>query len=376
MSSQGLKRTPLYECHKAAGAKFTEFGGWEMPVQYSGLVDEHNTVREKVGMFDVSHMGEVSVKGPQALEALQYMTSNNVSKLFPGKAQYSLLTNEQGGVVDDIIVYHLADGEYLVCVNAANADKDFAWMTQQNAFDCIIENVSAEYAQIAVQGPAAASVVTELLELSDDELSSDNFPFFCFQETHSQGAKLKDIDLLLARTGYTGEDGFEIFCAAEESTRIWDGLMEVGKAYGLKPAGLGARDTLRLEACLPLHGHELSDDINALESGLGWVVKLKKGEFIGRDVLEKVKKEGPERKLVGFRVLDKGIVRDGAPIFTAEGTKIGISTSGTKTPTVGVAIGLGFVEAAHAEIGTVLLAEVRGKSLKIELVPTPFYRRS
>lgn len=373
MSAEELRRTVLYPCHERAGGKFVEFGGWEMPVQYSGLVDEHLAVRSAAGLFDVSHMGEVTVKGPKALEFLQHVTSNDVAKLFPGKAQYSCMLNENGGIVDDIIVYMLAENDYLLCINAANTEKDFSWLTKNNSFGAELENVSSEFAQIAIQGPKAFSILEKALGAEVGEFSRENVKPFCVvtKEFKLGG---KSVPLLLARTGYTGEDGFEVFCPSEQGPDLWDLLMETGQPEGLKPAGLGARDTLRLEACYPLHGHELADDISALESGLGWVIKFKKGEFIGKASLVAQKKEGLKRKLVGLEVKDRGIIRHGTALHLPGGAKIGEVTSGTKPPTVGKAIGLGLVPVENSEIGTSLEAEVRGRRMAVEVIATPFYK--
>lgn len=345
-----------------------------MPVQYSGLVDEHTAVRNDAGLFDVSHMGEVSVSGDAALDFLQHVTSNDVSKLAPGKAQYSLLTNETGGVVDDIIVYMRGEGDYLLCVNAANTAKDFQWLSDRNTFGANLENVSSDYAQIALQGPKAVKILSQSVDKTEDEFSAAQFPAFTHQTlVHDFGSG--EVELLIARTGYTGEDGFEIFVEPGSAPALWDLLVENGQAFGLKPAGLGARDTLRLEACFPLHGHELADDISALESGLGWVVKLDKGEFIGRDALAAEKEQGVKRKLVGLEVFDAGIIRHGAKVFDDSGAEVGLVTSGTKPPTVGKAIGLALVESSRAKLGTELSAEVRGRKLKVKVIKKPFYKR-
>lgn len=377
LSDKGLKRTALFECHRSLGGRFVEFGGWEMPVQFSGVVDEHEVVRRAVGLFDVSHMGEVRVRGGKALEFLQRVTSNDVSRLSVGQAQYSLMLNERGGVVDDIIVYRLGAEDYLLCVNAGNTEKGFSWLVRQNEIGANLENVSSEYAQIAVQGPKAVSLMARLIGVREEEFSFEKFPAFCVRSMQvSGGTKLKDSrPVLVARTGYTGEDGFEVFCTNEQGPEIWFGMLDVGKDLGAKPCGLGARDTLRLEACFPLHGHELSDDLSALSCGVGWVVKFQKGEFIGKEALLRDKEQGLPRKLCGFFVLDPGIVREGAKIFDGAGKEVGWASSGTKTPTVGRALGLCFVEATSAEDGTELFAEVRGKKLKIQLAKIPFYKR-
>ena len=365
MSDGILRKTALYERHVEHGARFTEFGGWDMPVQYTGVIDEHNAVRNSVGIFDVSHMGEIFVEGPEAREYLQRVTTNDIEKLKIGKAQYSLLCNEQGGVVDDIIVYQLAEEKYLVCVNASNADKDFAWLVSKNKSSAVIENRSADYGQIAVQGPKAELIFAEIFNA---DFSLESFPAFTqktFNLSQVEG------ELLVARTGYTGEDGFEVFLPVQSSVALWDVLVEAGKKFGIKPAGLGARDTLRLEASYPLYGHELTGDIVALCSGVGWVIKLKKGDFIGRDALLEAKKVGLKWKLTGYLVKDKGIIREGAKIY-ANNREVGWVASGTKTPTLNAAIAMGFIERDLANSDELLEAEVRGRRLAVETVKTTF----
>lgn len=376
------KQTPLYPAHKRLGAKFTEFGGWDMPVQYSGLVAEHLAVRESIGIFDVSHMGEILVEGPHALAFLQYVSTNDVSNLDVGDAQYSLLLNESGGVVDDIIVYKFSDTSYFLCVNAANTEKDFSWLTERNSDENLaspasLKNVSKDYAQIAVQGPQARLLVSRLFlgeNLSEvaEDFSSEKFPSFTFQqrELALDGQQER---LILAATGYTGEDGFEIFLAPERAEALWERLIELGAT----PAGLGARDTLRLEACYPLHGHELGDDISALCSNVAWVIKFdKEVDFYGKAALLKEKSEtGIPYRLRGVEVLVPGIVREGAKLYAAE-KEVGWVSSGTKPPTVGKAVGLAFVERELATLGTELEAEVRSRRLKVKLIKLPFYKRS
>lgn len=371
-----LKRTPLFENHVSRGARMVPFGGWEMPVQYSGVTDEHHNVRAKAGLFDVSHMGEVTVRGPKALAFLQYVTSNDVSKLTPGRAQYSYLPNPNGGVVDDIIVYQLGRDDYFLCVNASNTDKDFAWLTEQNrSFGVELKNVSADYGQVAVQGPQARTILAKLLSVPGTEVSPENFPSFNVRKfpLSLSGAA---VELLVATTGYTGEDGCEIFCPAKVTSELWDRLLEIGAAEGIKPIGLGARDTLRLEACYPLHGHELSDNWSALSSGLGWVTKFQKGDFIGRNILEREKNDGSSQKLVGLEVIEPGIIREGNQLFDASGNEVGWVTSGTKPPTVNKAVGLAMVQTPLAEAGTELTADVRGRKLKVKVIKLPFYKRS
>ncbi len=378
-SLQSGKKTVLYDCHKRLGAKFTEFGGWEMPVLYSGLVDEHNTVRNAVGIFDVSHMGEVFVRGDRAEEFLQYVTSNDVSKLTPGTAQYSLLLNEKGGVVDDIIIYLLSPKNYLICVNAANTDKDFNWLNSKNTFGVKLENKSSEYAQIAIQGPKAREVVSKLLKLPASEVFPSSFRPFTFRVmkwADAPGAP----EIIVACTGYTGEDGFEIFCPSETGPFLWESLLEVGKSSGIKAAGLGARDTLRLEVCYPLHGHELTDELPATACGAGWVIKFAKGDFIGKQALLDIKAKGPEKTIVGLEVLDPGIIREGAKLYandvtSLEGaTPIGFVSSGTKPPTVNRSVAIGFLPPSLSAAGSLVKAEVRGKLLAVKVIPRPFMK--
>jgi len=374
MSVENLQRTPLYECHKRCGAKFVPFGGWDMPVQYSGVIDEHNTVRNAAGLFDVSHMGEISVRGKEAIKLLQYLTSNDLSKTVPGRAQYSFMLNERGGVVDDIITYCIAPDDYLICVNASNANKDFDWILKNNNTAAVVENLSASYAQLAIQGPKATSILAKVFAVDVAALDAAVWRPFSFRNLVLKDRTIFQGEMIVARTGYTGEDGFEVFCPANIGSALWDLFLEAGQGDGLKPIGLGARDTLRLEACLPLHGHELSDEICALSCGFPWVIKFDKGEFIGAEALKQQQQAGVKYQLIGMEVLDAGIVRDGAKLFAQE-REVGWSSSGTKTPTLNKAIALGFVEKKYAEVGTELSAEVRGKQLKVRVVKTPFYKR-
>ena len=364
--NQSLKRTPLYEAHKKLGGKIVPFAGWELPVQYSGLINEHQAVRSKAGLFDVSHMGEIFVTGPEAEKALDWMTCNDVKKLVDGKAHYSAIINERGGIVDDIIIYRYSQTRYLVCVNASNSDKDFAWFTKHNKFNAKFENKSADFGQIAIQGPKAIEIAEKLCP--GQGLSA--VKYFHFKEVQALGTTL-----IAAHTGYTGEDGFEFFIPKDKTTDVWQALLELGAPYGLIPCGLGARDTLRLEARYPLHGHELGDEISAIESGLGWVTKLAKGDFIGREVLKKHVEQGAPRTLVGFYVSDAGIVRENEKIFSADGKEIGRSTSGTKTPTVNRALGLALIDSKFASEGTQIFAEVRGRKLACVVTQKPFYQR-
>lgn len=362
-----MKKTPLFDEHVRLGGKIVEFAGWQMPVQYSGVIQEHTNVRERVGLFDVSHMGEIFVTGASAEQALQHLTCNNVAALYDGKAQYSAILNPEGGVIDDIIVYRFSKDRFLLCVNASNSDRDFEWLTRNNPTDAKITNASSDYGQIAVQGPRALELVAPLLKGVDLATLKP----FHFIET-----ELLSTTVIVARTGYTGEDGVEIFIKSDRTVDLWRLLLEHGVGSGVLPCGLGARDSLRLEAALPLHGHELGEDITALESGLGWIVKFDKGEFIGRDALLKQKNQGVPRKLVGFYIDGAGIARQGDTVATTNGEQIGVVTSGTKTPTVNVALGMALVATPHAALDTKLSLVVRGRTIAGHTVALPFYKRS
>lgn len=359
-----LQRTPLYENHLKCGGKMVPFAGWEMPVQYpKGLIAEHQAVRSNVGMFDVSHMGEIFVSGPMALPLLQRITCNDVSKLSPGKAHYSAFLNSKGGVIDDIIIYQLSNDNYLICVNASNSDKDFEWINAQNREKAEVKNASSEFGQIAIQGPNSKVVLSKLF----GEKIISELKYFEITET-----TWNDVKIIIARTGYTGEDGAEVFIPWKDTSMLWNALLE----NGVEPCGLGARDTLRLEACYPLHGHELSESITAIESGLGWVVKVDKGEFIGREIVATQKASTPPKSLIGFFVEDPGIVREGAPIKDSSGNDVGVVTSGTKTPTINKALGMAIVNTNFKAPETTLFAEVRGKLIKIKTAKIPFYKTS
>lgn len=362
--TQGLRRTPLYGAHRRAGAKLVEFAGWEMPVQYRGVIDEHVSVRTRAGLFDVSHMGEIDVRGPGALELCQKISANDLSRVKLGQAQYNLLMNEEGGIVDDVIFYRVEPSSFLICVNASNSDKDFAWIEKHAGNNVEIRNVSSEYAQLALQGPMAQQILQPLSSLALGEIK----PFFF------ASAVVASIHCLVARTGYTGEDGFELYCGTGDGEKLWNALLESGRRTGLEPAGLGARDTLRLEKAYPLYGHELDDTTTPLEAGLEWVVKLDKGPFIGREVLLKQKARGVGRKLVGLELLDPGIARSGYPVLK-HGTPIGRVTSGTKSPTLGKAIALAYVAAAESAVGHRVEVEIRGRSVPAQIVSLPFYKR-
>jgi glycine cleavage system T protein (aminomethyltransferase) len=341
-----------------------EFAGWEMPVQYSGVVDEHLAVRSRAGLFDVSHMGEVEVHGAGAMEFCQTLMPNDLARVKPSQAQYNLLLNENGGAVDDIVVYPLKPDHIFICVNASNTDKDFEWIRKHAGGDIKVENSSARYAQLALQGPEAEKILQPLTSPPLGELKSFHFFF----------GDVAGVRSLVARTGYTGEDGFEVFCEAEDAEKLWNALMTAGGPQGLKPAGLGARDTLRLERALPLYGHELDDTTTPFEAGLDWVVKLSKPDFMGRNVLVRQKEQGVERKLVGLEMIEPGIARSHYAV-SAGGQRTGEVTSGTKSPTLGKAIAMAYVRAEHAAVGGEVEVEIRERRVRGRIVPLPFYRR-
>ena len=370
-SGAALLRTPLYEAHRAAGAKLVPFAGYEMPVQYTGVIEEHRAVRSAAGLFDVSHMGEFRVRGDGAEAFLQHLTPNDVAKLAVGRAHYSGLLTEDGTYIDDLLCYHLGDGDYLLVVNAANVAGDFEWVAERAAAwngsgrpAVEVRDVSDDYALLAVQGPKAVALVERL---SDRAL--DGVRYYGFT-----GGTVAGAEALISRTGYTGEDGFELYVAPEAAAGLWQRLLDEGAGDGLVPAGLGARDTLRLEAAMALYGHELDRGTTPWEAGLGWVVKLDKGDFIGRAALVRQKEAGVERKLVGFEVAGRGIARDGHGVRVG-GEDAGRVTSGTWSPTFEKALGLAYVAVEHAATGTEVMLEVRGREIPGRLVDTPFYRR-
>jgi aminomethyltransferase len=358
-----MKETPLYSRHKALGAKVIDFGGWAMPVQYSGILDEHKRVRERAGLFDVSHMGEVTFAGPRAAEAVQRLVTNDVGKLADGAAMYTVVCLPSGGIVDDCIVYRRGAADYLIVVNASNIDKDVAWFKDNVGGLCEVTDRSAETALLAVQGPAAVGLVAGLADRPLAEVKSFHFA----------DATIAGVAATASRTGYTGEDGFEIFCAAGDAGRLWDALLEAGKGV-LAPIGLGARDTLRLEARLCLYGNDIDAEHTPLEAGLGWVVKGR--GYIGEEALARQKAEGIRRRLVGFVMKERGIARHGYPILDAAGQPIGEVTSGTTGPTVGAAIGMGWVPSDKSEAGQHLVVDCRGKPARAEIVKGPFYKRA
>lgn len=362
-----LKRTPLYDEHKALGARLVEFNGWEMPVQYSGIIQEHQAVRTQAGLFDVSHMGEFKVEGSDALAFLQYLVPNDVSRLAIHQALYTQLCLPTGNVIDDLLIYHLAEQHYMLVVNAGNISSDLAWIQgQAQHFEHVSISDQSDYtALIALQGPEAHTILQGLTSI---DLSSIRY-------YHCEVGQVDGIHCIVSRTGYTGEDGFEIYCAPVDVVKLWRDLLHAGQPHGLLPAGLGARDTLRLEAGLCLYGHELNDQVNPLEARLGWTVKLNKGPFIGRDALQKVKTDGPQRLLVGIELIERGVPRGGYAIYDQE-RQIGTLTSGAPGPAIQKNIGMGYVEAASAEVGRQVQIDIRGKRVAARLVALPFYKRS
>jgi aminomethyltransferase len=359
-----LKRTALNGLHKSLGAKMVEFGGWEMPVEYSGIIQEHLAVRNTAGLFDVSHMGEIEISGPRALSLLQRITSNDASRLRDFQAQYSALMHPKGSAVDDCVVHRLTQEQYLICVNAANTDKDFDWIVEHNSAGAEVRNVSSQYSQLALQGPRAAEIVAKV---SSVNLAGLKYYWFC-------RARFCDVGGLLARTGYTGEDGFEFYFAPGDSERVWNTLIEAGKSEGLVPAGLGARNTLRLEAGYPLYGHELDEDTTLLEANLGWITKLEKGEFIGRDALIEQRARGTRKKLVGFEMTGQGIARDGYDLYVAS-ELAGRVTSGSYAPFLKKNIGMAYTSSPLASSGSEVEIEIRGRRAGARIVPLPFYKR-
>jgi aminomethyltransferase len=346
---QTLHRTPLYERHRALGARMVPFAGWEMPVQYEGVIQEHRAVRADCGVFDVSHMGELEVEGPRAHELLQSQLANDLDKVEPGAAQYTLLTNERGGIVDDLIAYRLEPGRYLLIVNASNREADFQWLKEREIPGSDVRDVSDEYALLAVQGPRSIS-----------RLGLEDAPAFTFAMQELDG-----IECMVNRTGYTGERGVELMVPAEDAEELWDRVLERGAV----PCGLGARDTLRLEVCYPLHGNDVGPDTDAISAGLGWVCALDK-EFTGADELRRIKEAGPERKLVAFVMEETGVPRQGMAI--AGGGEV---TSGTHSPMLDRGIGMGYVPAAQAEPGAELTIDVRGRDRRARVVKKPIYKR-
>ncbi len=366
MSTENLKKTPLNEVHRNLGGKMVDFGGWDMPVQYTaGVIAEHLATREKVGLFDVSHMGEIWVEGEDAIKFVNRITTNDVTKLVDGQAHYSALTNENGGVVDDLLVYRFDEGKLLLVVNASTTDKDWDWITSHVKDEAItLTNASADYCQIAIQGPKALEIAQKFTDVNLSEIKYYHFTV----------DKFNGVDAIISRTGYTGEDGFEIYADRGEAVRLWNDFLEAGAEYGILPCGLAARNTLRLESAMSLYGHELSDEISPLEAGLGWISKLGKGDFIGREPMAKLKEEGLKKKLVGFEMVDRGIARDEMDVYVGD-EKVGYVSSGSPAPYLKKNIGLAFVPTEFAKTGQEITIDVRGKKLAARIVPTPFYKR-
>jgi glycine cleavage system T protein (aminomethyltransferase) len=369
VSAPSLKQTPLNAAHRRAGGRMVDFGGWDMPVQYTlGTVEEHLRTRTRAGLFDVSHMGEFELRGPDAIALVNRLCSNDAAKLVDGQAHYSALTTPEGTVVDDLLVYRFGPEHLLLVVNASTTDKDWDWINSHRAGESVeLTNRSADYCQLALQGPEAIGVLRTLTRTPLEEIK-----YYHFREGEVDG-----VPAIISRTGYTGEDGFEVYAAADKAERLWDRILDAGKAgepTGVAACGLAARNTLRLEASMALYGHEIDDTTTLLEANLGWICKLNKGDFVGREALAKQKEEGVRRKLVGFEVTERGIARDGQDVY-AGGEKVGRVTSGSPAPFLKKNIGMAYVPAERAAAGQQLQIDVRGRMVAAEVVPTPFYKR-
>lgn len=363
---ENTKRTPLYEKHVSLGARMVPFGGWDMPVQYSGIKAEHAGVRTSVGLFDVSHMGEFEIRGPGLIDFLNYLCANDASKLQVGQAQYSMFLNHQGGTIDDIIIYRLGQEYALIVVNAGNIDKDWAHVSGVAAdFDRVtVKNLSDVYGLLAIQGPKAEALMNDLINIDATRLGY----------YHVAEGQIGNYDVIVARTGYTGEDGFEIFIKGQDAAWLWDAVLQAGQKYNIIAAGLGARDTLRLEASMPLYGHELDDNTSPLEAGLGYFV-AKKGDYIGATRQRELRAKGLTRKLVMLKISGRGIAREGYKIFSQSGKEIGYVTSGTMAPHVGQAIAQAYLDVAHSKVGTPVQIQVRKRQVPAQVVKRPFYKR-
>ena len=358
-----VKKVPLNDLHEQLGAKMIPFAGFSMPVRYSSDKEEHITVRESVGVFDVSHMGEFMIRGPHALDLIQWITSNDASKIINGQAQYSCLPNDEGGIVDDLIVYRFEEDKYMLVVNASNIEKDWNWIQSQNKWDAEIEDVSDQLVLLAVQGPKAIDALQKLTEVDLEAIK-----FY-----HFKSAFLAGVEMVISATGYTGSRGFELYINKEDAEEVWNKIFEAGKEFDIKPIGLGARDTLRLEKGYCLYGNDITDTTSPLEAGLGWVTKFSK-EFVNSSNLQAQKEQGIERKLVGFEMVDKGIPRQGYELTDASGQKIGEVSSGTMSPSLNIGIGMGYVIKEHSAIDSEIFVQVRGKSLKAKVVKPPFLK--
>ena len=365
MSTTELKKTALNAVHRQLGARMVEFAGWDMPVQYAGPLKEHLAVRTRAGIFDVSHMGEVELSGPTAEETIQKVTCNDVTRLAPGQIQYSALTLPHGTFVDDILVHRMGPAHFFLCVNSGNQEKDFQWIRDHAVAGTEVVFRSEEFSQLAVQGPKAQEILSPLTDLALGRMK-----YYWF----AQG-KFAGVDAIVSRTGYTGEDGFEVYLKPAHAEAVWMRIMESGRPHGLEPAGLAARNTLRLEAKMALYGHDIDDTTTVLEADLGWICKLDKGDFIGRQALLKQREEGVNRRLVGFEMVERGIARDHYPI-ELDGKRLGIVTSGSYAPFLEKNIGLTYLPADQSAVGTEFQVVIREKPVKARVVPTPFYRRA
>jgi len=368
-----MKKTALYDKHASLGAKIVPFAGYEMPVSYAGIIDEHNSVRNAVGVFDVSHMGEFIVKGTQALDLIQKVTSNDASKLEIGEVQYSCLPNDKGGIVDDLLVYRLPEdncsaGEraYMLVVNASNIEKDWNWINSHNNFEAKLTDISEKTSLLAIQGPKAAAALQSLTEID-----LQGMKYYTFAK-----GKFAGIDnVLVSATGYTGAGGFEVYVDDKDAEKLWDAVFAAGEAYGIQPIGLGARDTLRLEMGFCLYGNDIDDTTSPIEAGLGWITKLKKGDFVGREFCVNHKENGSDRKLVGFIVNDKRPARHGYAVLDADGNHIGIVTSGSTSPSLGYPVGLAYVKTSFSTLDTTIYIDVRGKAIEAKVTALPFLKK-
>lgn len=358
------KKTPLYDCHIAAGGKMVPFAGYLLPVQYSDVIAEHMSVREKAGLFDVSHMGEFVLEGPDALKNINNLLTNDFTNMVEGRVRYSPMCNETGGVIDDLIVYKLNADRYFLVVNAANREKDAQWIREHIKGDVRFEDLSDDYALLALQGPKSRDVLEKLTD-------ANNIPekYYSFKDN----VKVGDVNCILSQTGYTGELGYELYCAPQDAQKLWEAVLLAGEAEGILPCGLGARDTLRLEAAMPLYGHEMDEDVSPLETGLSFAVKMGKDDFIGKEAI--LAKMPPAIQRIGLKVTGRGIVREHCPLYIGK-TKIGETTSGTHCPYLGAAYAMALVDAKRTDIGTKVDAEVRGRKIEMEIVALPFYKRA
>ncbi len=363
-TTQQVRKTALNAVHRRMGAKMVNFGGWDMPVEYSGIIAEHLATRTAAGLFDVSHMGEIEIRGPRALDLVQKVTCNNAAKLAIGQAQYSGLMTPQGTFVDDLLVHKVSDTHFFLCVNAANQDKDYEHICRHNTLGAAVENAGVRYTQLAIQGPKGLGILQRFTSVDLEPIKYYRFTF----------GEVNGVHCLIARTGYTGEDGFEIYFSPEHSEKMWSDLLEAGRGEGLIPCGLGARNTLRLEAAMCLYGHEIDDTTTVWEANLGWICKLDKDDFLGRDILVAQKERGVERILVGFEMQERLIARDGCPVY-ADGRQVGRVTSGSPAPFLKKNIGMAYVPVAMSATGTEIRIDIRGNRAAARIVPTPFYKR-